>query len=231
MKDSRFIELVNLYVDRQITAAEATELEAEMQAQPRRRAVYHQYCQMQKATTLVYESFRTNAPGQEAGVAPGHTTIARFEDREPRRRTHWSYYAGALAAACLALVLVQMNFNRPPDETKLAVTPPKTVPPAALVAVQPVPVVRAAVEARAGLVSLRNNPANEQDYAGMVAAVRLEEQRAFASNQTQSGRPPSLFEDGVFDTQPGVSASSQRTFRGKQAPAQQAEFTAFQFQR
>ena len=36
MKDTRFIELVNLYVDRQISSAETAELEAEIQASPRR---------------------------------------------------------------------------------------------------------------------------------------------------------------------------------------------------
>ncbi len=62
MNDNRFIELVNLYIDRQISAAETAELEAEIQGNPRRRAIYKQYCQMHRATTLVYESFRAQAP-------------------------------------------------------------------------------------------------------------------------------------------------------------------------
>ena len=61
MKDHRFIELVNLYVDRQITATETAELEAEMQGNPRRRAIYRQYCQLHSATKQVYDSFRANA--------------------------------------------------------------------------------------------------------------------------------------------------------------------------
>ena len=43
MKDNRFIELLNLYIDRQITVAETTELEAEIQQNPKRQAVYRQH--------------------------------------------------------------------------------------------------------------------------------------------------------------------------------------------
>jgi hypothetical protein len=39
MKDNRFIELLNLYIDRQITAEETAELESEIQNSPQRQAV------------------------------------------------------------------------------------------------------------------------------------------------------------------------------------------------
>ncbi|MFA5112314.1 MAG: hypothetical protein WC443_12960, partial [Desulfobaccales bacterium] len=118
MKDNRFIDLVNLYIDRQITAAETAELEAEIQSNPRHRAIYRQYCQMHRATTLVYESFRAGAPAQEA--AAGEGTIARFE-RD--RRAHWGYYAGGLAAAaCLALVFAQLNIRNTAEADLLART-------------------------------------------------------------------------------------------------------------
>jgi hypothetical protein len=123
-----------------------------------------------------------------------------------------------------------MNSNRLADAKVAAPTSPAVSPAAVVAVVQHAPA-PAAPEARAGLVSLRNNLASEQDYAAMVAALRQQEQRAFASNQAQPARTTSLFEDGVFDSQPGFATSSQRTFRSKQAPAQQAEFTAFQFQR
>ena len=64
MKDNRFIELLNLYIDRQITEAETTELEAEIQSNPKCQAVYRQYCQIHAATKLVYDSFRVNATEQ-----------------------------------------------------------------------------------------------------------------------------------------------------------------------
>ena len=109
MKDHRFIELVNLYIDRQISAAETADLEAEIQANPRRRAIYHQYCQINRAATLVYESFRTDAPGQENVLAKGKATIARIQHSGHQPRARWAYYAGGLAAACVALVLVRLG--------------------------------------------------------------------------------------------------------------------------
>jgi len=230
MKDNRFIELVNLYIDRQITAAEATELEAEMQAHPRRRTIYRQYCQMHRATTLVYESFRTHALGQQPEVAASRATIARFESQPRRRPVRWTYYVGGLAAAaCLSVVFIRLNSTRTADAS-LATTA-KSGPPAAVVA--SLPVVSAAPRETAVIgMGLRNGKlTGEQDYADMLDVLRREEQRALASGQLQPGRPPSLFDDGVFESQPVSPANNQRVFRGRQTPAQPAEFTAFQFQR
>jgi anti-sigma factor RsiW len=49
MKESRYIELLNLYVDHRLTPEEAAELETEVQRNPARRKVYLQYCRIQKA--------------------------------------------------------------------------------------------------------------------------------------------------------------------------------------
>lgn len=232
MNDQRFIELVNLYIDRHISAAETVELEGEIQSNPRRRALYKQYCQMHRATTLVYESFRAQVPEQPPAqpVAPG--SIAQFETERRHRHHRWAYYASGLAAAaCLGLVFVRLN-DRPAAEINLlARAPVQTAPDVAAVAsVDVSPGVRVA-EPPAGLVSLRNNAAAEPDYAALLMALRQEEQRAFATGQIQPSRLPSLFEDGVFESQQVMSPANQRTFRGRQTPAQQAEFAAFQFQR
>jgi hypothetical protein len=227
MKDNRFIELVNLYVDRQITAEEAAELEVEMQASPRRRAVYRQYCQMHRATTLVYDSFRANSSEQKPAETGEKVVVARFDHQHSRRRTPWALYAGGLTAVCLAMVFVVRQNSSQPAEL-IAITPAKAKQP--VVAAVPVPAaVQPAVVAEAprGLVSLRNNNlAADQDYAAMLLALRREEQRAFANGQIQSGRLPSLFEDGVFESPQTLPANNHRPFR----PAQ-GEFTAFQFQR
>jgi hypothetical protein len=229
MKDNRFIDLVNLYIDRQITAAETAELEAEIQSNPRRRAIYRQYCQMHRATTLVYESFRADAPETQGTVAAGGGTIARFE-RE--RRFHWGYYAGGIAAAaCLALVFVQLNSRKAAEAGLLAKSEPlpavvvAAVPPRAVVA----PVVVA--EPPAGLVSLRNQAATEQDYAALLAVLRQEEQRAFGNGPIQPGQLPSLFDDGVFESRQVMPVTNPRVYQSRRSPGQQAEFTAFQFQR
>ncbi len=99
MKDSKFIELLNLYVDHQISADDATLLEAEVYSNPERRRVYRQYCQMQKACAEMSAAFRTEAPA-------ANPKIAEFEPR--RRAAGLAVYATGFSAlaACLALVFV-----------------------------------------------------------------------------------------------------------------------------
>ncbi len=229
MKDQRFIELVNLYIDRQITAAETAELEAEIQASPSRRATYRQYCQLHSATKQVYASFRAGAASPQPGSSAGRVVLTDFK---PRSRWNWIHYAGGLtAAACLAVLFVRLNSNSQPAAETLAKTEPVpavqvavTAPPAPAVATP------AVASATPGPGSLRSNLNVEPDYAAMLAALRHEEQRAFATGEIPPGRLPSLFDDGVFDSHQFAPANNNpRTFRGKQLPAQQAEFTAFEF--
>jgi hypothetical protein len=225
MKDNRFIELLNLYIDRQITGAEAAELEAEMQAHPRRRAVYHQYCQLHRATKLVYDGFRSAAvPQGEPGS--GAANVAGFSRRQNHRRVRWMAYAGGLAAACLAMVFLRSSPSQPGTSSSSVTLP--SAPLALATVARPV---SAPSKAAGNLADLRNSLPAEQDYAAMLAAIRHEELRAFASGQVPANRPASLFEDGVFDSTATSPLSTQRIFRGRQTPAQQAEFTAFQFQR
>ncbi len=232
MNDNHFIELVNLYIDRQISGEEMELLEAEMQANPRRRAVYRQYCQMHRATTLVYESFRS-----EDGVLPTdklkvQAKIAQFEPQYSRRK-HWTYYATGLAVACVALAFAKVTFSHNAANQSQTVALKTT-------ALQPVAVAQSlpVLSQQAVAVAQQPKPVSviarsvslvaDQDYAAMLAAMRKEDQRAFASGQIQPSRTTSLFEDGVFDSQP---AGSLRIFRSKPAASQQAEFAAFQFQR
>ena len=226
MKDQRFIELVNLYIDRQITLSEAAELESEIQGNPSRRAIYRQYCQMHQATRQVYESFRAPAAGQESAHAVNRSVVTRFETEESQPRSRWGYYAAGLAAACLALVFVRLN---PPPATaaNLMANMGNPAPAKAVVA----PLVSLAAVPMTVAPATRRSPAPETDYAALLATMRQEDQRAVASGQIQSSRVPSLFDDGIFDAQQILPANSQRVFRGKQTPVQQTEFTAWQFQR
>lgn len=233
MKESRFIELVNLYIDRQISAEETAELEAELQQSAKHRAIYRQYCRMHAATKQAYESFRTHADEPAAGRPAGERVA--FADFKRRSRGHWIHYAGGLAAAaCLAVAFVRYN-AAPQAAVESPVAKLEAAAPAVQVAAaQPAPVNPVAVASAPAAVpaSLRHPLATEPDYAAMLAALRREEQRAFANGEIQGARlPASLFDDGVFDTQRYQGLGNQRSFRGKQAPAQQAEFTAFQFQR
>jgi hypothetical protein len=97
MKHSKFIELLNLYIDRQISPADAALLESEIQQNPERRKIYREYCQMQKACGLLAETFATEGAGDLNEMAPA-----------PRRFAAITYLMGfAAAAACVALVVVK----------------------------------------------------------------------------------------------------------------------------
>jgi hypothetical protein len=139
-----------------------------------------------------------------------------------------------LAAACVALVFAKVSFNRlttrhQPETVavKTAIVQPVAVAQSLPVSSQPA----VAVVEQSKPVAAVARPASvvaDQDFAAMLAAMRREDQRAFANGQIQPSRTTSLFEDGVFDSQP---AGSSRIFRNKPAASQQAEFAAFQFQR
>ncbi len=219
MKDTRFIELVNLYIDRQISPEETAELEAELQSNARRRQIYQQYCHMHRATKLVYESFRTHAD-QGAEAPTGSSTIARFESRKrAAQRARWMYAMGGLAAAaCVAFAVVRSGTFQKSNAGALAENQLPQVP--AVAAARPAPVAQTnstAATSRAEVIRLQT----QQDYAAMLAAIRQEDQRAFAIKP--------LFDDGVFDGKQGAP----RVFQNKprQDSRQSAEFTAFQFQR
>ncbi len=232
MKDQRFIELLNLYIDRQITAGETAELETEIQQNPSRQAVYRQYCQIHAATKLVYDSFRADVAEQPA-LQPDHTGVVELFETK-RRKSHFAYYAGGLAAACLALVFIR--HNAAPTGTELLTAAAKaTVHPIAVAATRAPQVAAApvkAVEPMIGLVSLRNNANTTPDYSAMLVALReQDEERAITNGRLQNNRTLALFDDGVFNSTRSATTQDQRLFRIQRTPAQQAEFTAFQFQR
>ncbi len=113
MKDSRFIELLNLYVDQQLTAAEAVELETVIKQDPARRRTYQQYCRMQKGCVQLFEQECQDAPSTSAlsrALAQADKKITASTEH----RAWWSHravYASGLAAmaACVAFVLVRQG--------------------------------------------------------------------------------------------------------------------------
>jgi hypothetical protein len=111
MNESRFIELLNLYVDQQLSSREASELEAEIQKNPARHRTYQQYCRMQKACAQLFEHERSAAPASLAlsrALADADRKIVGFPDGKTRRSI-WpvGFSIGAItAAACVAFVVV-----------------------------------------------------------------------------------------------------------------------------
>lgn len=102
MKDSEFIELLNLYLDHEISAADAARLEAEVQSNPARRRVYQQYCRMQKACRMLTTDFQTEP------VADTERKVVAFTPAAGETTRRGGVYAvGALAAAaCLTVILI-----------------------------------------------------------------------------------------------------------------------------
>lgn len=230
MKENRFIELLNLYIDRQITAEETAELEAELQSNAKRQAVYRQYCQIHTATKQVYASFRASASDNPAGDSSQTGVIELFESR--RRRTNWAYYAGGIAAAaCLAIVFLRTS---PADQPQAVAAAPQPQPVVlAAVPVQPTAAKESSPDAAPAGAILRETPVHSPNYSAMLAALReQDEERSFSNERLQIARLQPLFNDSLFEPARAISTQEQRVFRSHQtAPAQQAEFSAFQFQR
>ena len=108
MKESKFIELLNLYVDREITSEQAALLEAEIARSPERRKVYQQYCRMQRASVLVFDSFRSGQVPEEGTLAEASRNADDKIARLPTAggpRFRWAY-AGGLVAAAAAVAVV-----------------------------------------------------------------------------------------------------------------------------
>ena len=229
MKENRFIELLNLYIDRQITATETAELEAELQSNPKRQAVYRQYCQIHTATKQVYASFRASSADSPV-TEPGQTgVIELFESR--RRRSNWVHYVGgAAAAACLAVLFVRFNSTGSVEAPQVAAQPQPAVVAPVQVAAAPAPV---KTEPAPTVINLRDTTAISPDYMAMLAALReQDEERAFSNERLNIGRIQPLFDDNLFEAARILSTQEQRVFRSFQpASARQTEAAAFQFQR
>lgn len=149
MKDKKFLELLNLYLDGEIDAAGAVELEQEILANPARRRVYNDYCRIHRATTMVYEQFRaagdasettptlpTRRPGTSVASATGTFSLdGRAGGRATPRPFRLAAFATGLAAACAVGVFIGTEALAPrpaADGTPapvVAATPPVTATP------------------------------------------------------------------------------------------------------
>jgi hypothetical protein len=96
MNDKKFIELLNLYVDREVSAEDSLLLESEVAANPGRRKVYDQYCRMQKACSML----SSEQIGQSADM---NRRVVAFPSQSFWRSA--PLMATLAAAACVAVVV------------------------------------------------------------------------------------------------------------------------------
>ena len=155
MKDSEFKELLNLYLDHEISADDAARLEAEVQGNPARRRLYRDYCRMQKACKVLAQDFASE------GDAPADPKVIAFPATgSANRRTGW--YVGATvaaAAACVALVFVSQRAQHHENAPSFAVQPTQPAPQS--VAVVPTAPARRGIErGNASDLSVRRNDTN-----------------------------------------------------------------------
>jgi anti-sigma factor RsiW len=226
MKESKFIELLNLYVDHEITAADAALLEAEIERSPERRHVYRQYCQLQKGCTVLAHEFRANETPETANVI-------QFPVRR-RVSPAWGYAAGLVAAAaCVAFVFVGRNAGSVQEPGRGAT----------VVASQPAmqPVAKsefaAAAKVQPAASTLAARPALQPVFTGLTATpaegeagLTLAENSQFDwMNRVQLQRVRA--EDLRFDSREDFKQPDIRTDRARQSFKAHVEMTAFQFQR
>ncbi len=118
MKESKFIELLNLYVDQEISPDDAALLEAGIAHEPEGGKIYVQYCRMNRARTVLFECFKSGAAPSGSMLAEAarnaDSKISVFPGSVEKRSWSWSYGVGfAAVAACLAFVVVQRNATVP----------------------------------------------------------------------------------------------------------------------
>jgi hypothetical protein len=247
MKDTEFLELLNLYLDHEITSADAARLEAEVQSNPDRRRVYHDYCRMQKACTLLAKDFSEQ---------PAERKVVAFEPH----RSGWGpgLFAAAgiaVAAACVTLVLV----NRTPTAVPGAGAPLPTTVAASNTAPAPVQEKTAATIAAASIsaepttliartvtvsprhaelrpmlasVPLTLAGANTTDAEALLAAAQQNAQAQFEWMKSVQLAPiQQLPMEGLqLDARSPLQPAS-RTYSSGQPVQGSVEMTAFRFQR
>jgi hypothetical protein len=200
MTHREFIELLNLYVDHEISEADVERLEAEVLAHPERRAIYHQYCRMQKACATLGEQFRELAPAAPADAA----VVAGV----PRRNGSPLLYAtGFAVAACAAIAFI---LHRPPAA-------PAPAPAAALAAVadsaarpeaealQPV------LPARADALFVSAAGAPQLDWINQVHLDPV--QRPVPTDQLFAFKPDLKPQTGALPRSPGVAPTEMTAFQ------------------
>lgn len=245
MKESKFIELLNLYIDRQISTKEAELLETEISNSPRHQQIYRQYCRMHRACTMVLENLGTTSTQSLADARETTTRIVKIEPAVGR--PVWGYYAAGLAAAaCLTLVAVQV-YRRParvPAENgfvSLPVAQPTSSAAGLMKVTVPVRMdattLRDRGMQRQTLIAERLSPwstASAPTFLPLTITALPE-----VAPLMQSGSPGKTvasparpgIEQFVFQSSSTLLPDNPRIFRSRQSTDGQTEMTAYQFQR
>ena len=229
MTHTKFIELLNLYLDHEISMEDAAALEAEIQRDPKRRAIYRQYCQMQRGCTelaTVFAADEVAAPERRA-VAP--------RARETRSVFSGWMYGTAAAAACAVFTFVSLTRQSAPSAPdQLAETGSDSAVLAAAPQAAPAPSVYSLSELTATrpelhavytptLVNLTTTPREKPALYATAAGDRFDW-------MDEVKLAPVEGDEFSFRVRP-VVVEGERIYRSQRQFEGNVEMTAFQFQR
>jgi hypothetical protein len=214
MKEREFIELLNLYVDREISAEDALRLESAVLDDPKRREIYDQYCRMAKACTMLTADTMASASEPIA------------VDFRPHRPWGFGPFAAGLAAAAVCAAVIITFKYRASELASLALSSPVAVaapaPAAAPVAdldMKPVFLVRPLDLTAAGSARLQlaatDRPANQLDWIGAIHLTPV-------LNATNSD---------LMSPRTGLKAAALTGLPAAADSDEQGEMAAFRFQR
>jgi hypothetical protein len=208
MNDREFIELLNLYVDREISAEDARRLEHEVANDPRRREVHDQYCRMQKACSKLSEENYT------ASMAQTDPSLIEFPVSRGWRMAPFMAGMAAAALVAAAYVGVQNRMAAPALTQGLAQAIPVRARPSADLpddasAMKPVFYARPASEQSAGQLAQLN----------WIGDIRM------------APVVPSATADFLLTPRADLKAAVMADPQGARDAQEPVEMTAFRFQR
>lgn len=223
MKDSEFIELLNLYLDHEISAADAARLEAEVQSNPARRRMYQDYCRMQKACKILAQDFTVETP------AAADRKVVAFDaagGTVRQGRKPWYFATGSLAAAAAAVAAVLVL--RPvesgpaspvPTEVAAIAEPARAVQPmpAAEAPAEPARVLVASGIARRPVSALTLEQANAADQSLTLTPAQNDPRFAWMNEVRLAPLQMPTAEQFRLETTP-VRAPQNRTFSSGNQP-------------
>ncbi len=99
MSNKEFLELLNLYIDEEISAEERDRLEREIAVNESRRAVFNEYVRLQEATEKLFNHFHSSLT--ETVDLKKYHILAR--DSDQRYVMGSLYSAAAVFVACLSI--------------------------------------------------------------------------------------------------------------------------------
>lgn len=114
MNDSRFKELVNLYLDQRLSSADAKELEHALEADPARRSELRSYTVMQRGCAELFRRSAEDAPSHDGLLRALRAAEARMNAKPPRRSALAGFGIwGVTAGAAVMVVLVVARISQP----------------------------------------------------------------------------------------------------------------------